>query len=76
MGWLIFKYLSSGDVARLRNETCFFYFISLLVRLNFAHMVLATDGKDMSLKVEVNYHNISFYTEFQIFELCRWQHEQ
>lgn len=71
MGWLIFKYLSSGDVARLRIETCFFYLISLLFRLNFAHMVLATDGKEVSIKVEVNYHNVSFYTEFQIFELRR-----
>lgn len=54
-------------IARLRNETFFFYLISLLVRLNFAHMVLATDGKDVSIKEEVNYRNISFYTEFQIF---------
>lgn len=42
----------------------FFYLILLLVRLNFVYMVLVIDGKDVLIKEEVNYCNISFYIEF------------
>lgn len=64
MGWLIFKYFLSGDVVWLGIEICFFYLILLLVRLNFVYMVLVIDGKEVLIKVEVNYYNVSFYIEF------------
>lgn len=64
MGWLIFKYFLSGVLYGCEMRFFFFYLILLLVRLNFVYMVLVIDGKDVLIKEEVNYCNISFYIEF------------